>query len=412
MTTTSTSARTGTDRQSPFVVGDGTNLRARTTSRWRRWRGLVYVLGGLLVVALLAALPEPRSTAEALSPESSSGTGARAVAQILGRHGVDVHLVRSIADARRAVGPGTTVVLATEDGIYTDEQVRAVGALDADLVLLGTTWTSEGIADIGSTYDGGADERTVLQPGCDDADATAAGGIDSRGRVRALGSGDDVVTCYRAPGDDPGEGVMAVTTIRGHRVTVLADAGLVTNAHLASEGNAALALRVLGRQPHLVWLMPSPYALDDGGDGGDGGPGVGDLVPPVVGLLALAALLVVAVAAVWRGRRLGPLVTEPLPVVVRAGETTRGRGRLYRRGRSYGHAAAALRAAAAVRCARRLGLASSASAPQVIDAVALATGRPTDEVAALFYGPPPTDDSALARLAHALDTIESEVHRS
>ena len=52
-------------------------------------------------------------------------------------------------------------------------------------------------------------------------------------------------------------------------------------------------------------------------------------------------------APLWRGRRFGPLAVEPLPVVVRASEATRGRARLYRRARAYGRATAALRAASA-----------------------------------------------------------------
>ena len=135
-------------------------------------------------------------------------------------------------------------------------------------------------------------------------------------------------------------------------------------------------------------------------------------MPPVVPVLALQLLLVVVVTAVWRGRRLGRLVAEPMPVVVRAAETTRGRGRLYRRGRSYGHAGAALRAGTASRSAARLGLPRSAPAPLVVDAVARATGRRPADVEALLYGPPPTDDRALAQLAHDLDHLESEVHRT
>ncbi len=117
-------------------------------------------------------------------------------------------------------------------------------------------------------------------------------------------------------------------------------------------------------------------------------------------------------AALWRARRLGRVVTEPLPVVVRSAETTRGRGRLYRRSRSYGHAAASLRAGAATRTARRLGLPHSAGAPAVIDALARATGRTPEDVGALLYGPPPTGDAGLTDLARRLDELESEVHRS
>jgi len=168
-------------------------------------------------------------------------------------------------------------------------------------------------------------------------------------------------------------------------------------------------LRALGRHQLLVWYIPSsedlaPIQSD--------APPAGDLVPPVVRVLALQLLLVAAFAAFWRGRRLGRIVTERMPVVVRSGETTRGRGRLYRRARSYGHAAAALRAGAAARSTTRLGLPRSAPPPVVIDALARATGRPRPQIEGLLYGPPPTNDLGLAQLARDLDHLESEVHRS
>ena len=195
----------------------------------------------------------------------------------------------------------------------------------------------------------------------------------------------------------------------GRRIVALSDMAPLTNQHLAEQGNAALVLRALGRHERLVWYIPS---LDDVGTGGETEAAPAQLLPPVVPLLALQLLLVVAVVALWRGRRLGRLVTENLPVVVRAGETTRGRGRLYRRGRSYGHAAAALRAGTAARSAGRLGLPRSAPAPLVVDAIARAAGRRPADVEALLYGPPPTDDRGLARLARDLDHLESEVHRT
>ena len=55
---------------------------------------------------------------------------------------------------------------------------------------------------------------------------------------------------------------------------------------------------------------------------------------------------------------------------------------------------------------------ASAAAPLVVDAIARATGRRPADVEALLYGPPPTDDRGLARLARDLDHLESEVHRT
>jgi hypothetical protein len=158
-----------------------------------------------------------------------------------------------------------------------------------------------------------------------------------------------------------------------------------------------------------VWLVPDPLDTSAAGEPSDPG---GTVLPSWAGVVGLWALLVVVVAAVWRARRLGPLVAEELPVVVRATETTRGRGRLYRRTRSRGHAAAGLRAASAEVVARRLGVPRSADPTTLTEAVSRATGRPTRDVADLLYGPPPPDDGALVELARRLDTLESEVHRS
>ncbi|WP_052437022.1 hypothetical protein [Georgenia sp. SUBG003] len=124
-------------------------------------------------------------------------------------------------------------------------------------------------------------------------------------------------------------------------------------------------------------------------------------------LLAAAVVL-----ALGQARGLGRVVTEVMPVVVRSAETTRGRGRLYRRSAAQGHAAAALRAGAANRMARALGVPRSADAAALTDAVARATGREAGDVSDLLYGPSPSDDGGLLALSTMLDALESEVHRS
>lgn len=394
-----------------FVVGDGTTTRTRAAGRWRRWRGLFAVLAILLVGALLAVLPAPRTSTTALAPDNVGRNGARALAQILGRHGVTVTYVRTIAAAERAAADGGTLLVAG-DYALVQEDVDRIAAIDADLVLVAATSWLDRLAPgvqavppgIGSVSQG----RTAQ---CADEDATAAGTITASGGLVATAPG--VVVCFpeapaTAPGTPQAPGAYAVTTNpAGHRVTVLADATALTNGALAEEGNAALVVRMLGRHDHLTWYLPTFTTGVADGDGAD----VGTLVPRVVWVLALEALLVALVVALWRGRRLGPVVAERLPVVVPGAEATRGRGRLYRRGRSHAHAAAALRAGAATRMANRLGLPRSADAAATIDAIARACDAPAAEVARLLYGPPPHDDRSLAALARDLDTLESEVHR-
>ena len=123
--------------------------------------------------------------------------------------------------------------------------------------------------------------------------------------------------------------------------------------------------------------------------------------------LAVAVLLL----ALWRARRLGPVVVEPLPVVVRAAETVEGRARLYRRSGARGHGS---RGAARRRpgpAGTALGLPRRAEPPAVVAAVAGRSGRTGPDVAALLYGAAPADDGALVRLADDLDALEREVRR-
>ena len=123
----------------------------------------------------------------------------------------------------------------------------------------------------------------------------------------------------------------------------------------------------------------------------------------------LLGVAVIALALA-RGRRLGRLVPEPLPVVVRAIETTESRGRLYRRAGDPARAAAVLRAGTADRLARRLAVHRGAGPAGLVPAVSRATGRPAVEVADILFGPPPPDDAALIRLAQQLTDLEERAH--
>lgn len=391
----------------PSPTGDGTTAASRAARRWRRLRPVLVLLALVLVGGLLAVLPAPRTSTAPLAPDNPGATGARALAQILGRHGVHVHYVRTVAAAEKAATAGSTL-LVLGDLYLTPDMARRIHATAADLVLVETPDVLATLAPGVEPAFGGstADVRSAR---CDDEDAVAAGTVTAAGGLRAGRPGVTICFPETGPGAD-GSGALAVLT-GSRRISVLSDGALLTNRALADEGNAALAIRLLGAHPDLVWYLPS---ADDLGieQREESRTSLTDLVPPSLTLLGLLAVAVVAAAALWRGRRLGAVVSERLPVVVRAGETTRGRGRLYRRARAHGHAAAALRAGAASRSAARLGLPRSAGRAATVAAISHATGRPAADVDHLLYGSSPTDDRGLAALARELDHLESEVHRS
>ncbi|GGC11551.1 DUF4350 domain-containing protein [Cellulomonas carbonis] len=397
---TGTPATVAPDVAPGAVLGDGTTARGRARSRWRRARWPLVVLLGVLVAAALASVLEPRTSTDPLGHDNPEADGARAVAQVLTGQGVTITPVSTTADAARAAGPGVTL-LVSSTWYLSDEQVERVRGTGADLVVVSPDdWHVPVLT--GGAVDVVWSASTTVEPRCDDPAARAAGTLTTSGGPYVAVT-DAASVCFT--GSD-GAGGVASATVDGARVTLVSDGSVLTNRYVADEGNAALALHLLGRNDELVWYLPSAT------DTGESATDPFALLPPWVGPVAAQLGLVLAVVALWRARRLGRLVTEPLPVTVRAAEATEGRARLYRRARSRGHAAAALRAGTARRAAGRLGLPRSAGATDVVDAVARATRRPAEQVTALLYGPPPTDDAGLLRLARQLDELESEVHRT
>lgn len=174
---------------------------------------------------------------------------------------------------------------------------------------------------------------------------------------------------------------------------------------MARLGNAALALDLLGTRSRVVWLVPGPGALASTAPAA-GSKSLISLIPRPAYLVTIQLVIAGLLAAFWRARRLGPLVPEPLPVVVRAAETVEGHARLYQARRTRDRAASALRAAMLRRTGPALGLPSDAGPEAVVQVLAVRSGRDPARIEALLYGPAPGDDAAFAA---ELDALEKEV---
>ncbi|WP_134773825.1 hypothetical protein [Ornithinimicrobium flavum] len=177
-----------------------------------------------------------------------------------------------------------------------------------------------------------------------------------------------------------------------------------TNEAITEEANAALALRLLGGSERLLWVLPQPGDAEL-----DAATSLWEVLPRFLTSWVWLLGTAVVVLALWQGRRLGPVVTEPLPAVVSAAETTRSRGRLYRQAKDRAHALAAARAGTRRRLAPRLGLPRSGDPDLLVTAVADATGRPAPEVRALLVTGRADDDQTLVATVRALRSLEDEL---
>jgi hypothetical protein len=357
----------------------------------------------VLVVAAVAAFATAGTGGGDLDPRSGAPDGVRAVTRILGQQGVDVRRVR---DPREAAGEAGTVVLVHAE-LLTPSQLRQIGQRRRRLVLVQPDAVTLGVL-APSVQPAGDGSAEVLPPGCTLPEAQA-GPARAGGQLYSLLRGTAGQVCYPVPdADRPGTGsLVAMPRTEGGGdagVVVLGQAEMLTNAHLDEDANAALALRLLGTQASLTWVVPDPLLAAP-----DGEESLSALLPSWVGWVAVQVCLALLLALLWRSRRLGPVVREPLPVAVRSAETLLGRARLYRRARAADRAAATLRTAVLRRLAGRLAVPPAAGPEAVAVRAAELAGEDPGQVRGLLLGPPPADERALVRLADELDALEHAV---
>ncbi|MEU6061622.1 DUF4350 domain-containing protein [Streptomyces sp. NPDC047097] len=388
---------------------------ARTARQvWTRARGLLLVAALVLLAAAVMALLRADSQYGSLDPRSANPDGSRATAELLKQRGVTVRVATTLDQALADSGPGSSLLVTTPD-LLTDRQQRRLRAgLDSTggrLLLLSAGPSATGTLAPGVRTDATA-PVTTLRPSCALPAAKRAGPVDLGGRLyttEATGS----VLCY--PSDGAAASLARVDSPAGGETVLLGSGDLLRNEHLDAEGNASLALQLLGSRTHLTWYLPSlddPTAVGERAD--DGSDSFLELIPSgwLWGTLQLA--LAAALAALWRARRLGPLVTERLPAVVHASETTEGLARLYRKTDARDRAAAVLRAATRDRLAPLVGVAPRQAHNPGVLLPAVSERLPSTrlEPAALLFGPTPADDTALILLADQLDALEREVRTS
>ncbi|MGW3096224.1 DUF4350 domain-containing protein [Streptomyces sp. NPDC001102] len=377
---------------------------------WTRARGIA--LAVILVLAAAVAIAVVRSDVRhgELDPRSVDPYGSRAVAQILADHGVTTRVVTTLAGARAAASPNTTLLVAVPDRL-TQRQQSALHASIADsggrtvLVAPGSSSVEKLVP--GVTADPATSFDSTLAPDCGLPAAQRAGNADTGG-IRYTTTHLDAAKCYRS---ERLATLLRIPQTSGNGDTVVLGApDILLNDRLDKQGNASLALQLLGSRPHLVWYLPS---LSDSSATDGGEKSFLDLLPSGWLWGALQLFIAAALAALWRARRLGPLVPEKLPVAIRASETVEGRARLYRKANARDRAATALRSTTRTRLAPLVGVpVSQAHTPEtLLPALSAHLRGDGQSLHSLLFGPPPSDDAALIALADQLDALEREVRR-
>ncbi|GGW35113.1 hypothetical protein GCM10010503_08530 [Streptomyces lucensis JCM 4490] len=379
---------------------------------WTRARGIT--LAVVLILAAAVAMAAVRSTTRhgALDPRSADPYGSRAVAQLLAQRGVSTRVVTTLDAARAATGPDSTLLVAAPDLLTPGQQTRlhrAAAASGGRTVLVAAGSPSVERLAPGVTADPANSGQSTLEPDCTLPEARRAGSADTGG-IRYTTTHLDADSCYPS--------ARLATLLRipaasgGGDTVVLGAPDILYNHRLDEQGNASLALQLLGSRPHLVWYLPS--LSDASATDTDEQKNFLDLLPSGWLWGTLQLFFAAVLAAFWRARRFGPLVPEGLPVAIRASETAEGRARLYRKANARDRAAAALRSATRTRLAPLAGVpAARAHTPEaLLPALSAHLTGDVQALHSLLFGPPPGDDAALIALTDQLDALEREVRRS
>ncbi|WP_186526301.1 DUF4350 domain-containing protein [Leekyejoonella antrihumi] len=368
-----------------------------TRRRLLGWGALTLAL--LLVAVITVALT--RTNGEPLDPDNPHSTGAQALARVLSHQGVHLQTVRD-RDALDAAAPtpGTTLVVTRPELLspstlrnLSDQRVDRIVLIDPDRYVVDQLELPVLVSTAsGSPTASGSCAVTGL-------DGLQLSGFQHT--YQPVGAGEPP-GCFTST-EDPGQ-VLIDLPRHGSapQVVLFGSADVLRNDTVLHGDNAAIALRVLGQDHTLIWFAASSSSQEAAA----GAPSVWPAwVRPSIIVIALAVLLL----ALWRGRRLGALVPEPLPVIVPANEITRSRGQLYRRAKATGRAGTILREATRTRLTAYLQLPHGCPPQTLVQAAARSSGREPGEVDRLLFGPMPEDEVSMTSIAQDLSSIERQV---
>lgn len=390
------------------------------------------LLAVMAAVALLVGIVTVFSAdrTRSFDVDSAAPDGWKALSDLLVDRGV---LVRTAAASELARGEagidldgdldgeGRAAVVVAVSTVATDQEIQQLEQLarsgvvvifgeDPDAGDSAATALDEAIyIDDRSLADSPASETA---PGeCDISELDGLGDIDTEFVVPVqVESG--APRCY----SESGTGTAHVTRREESGAFVIASPYLWVNARLQPrkeygdppQDNAAVAVRLLGDVDTVTFIDPVPSA----GQALDGSSGPLSMMPLPV-KLALAQLVGALFLLIWwRSRRLGPPVSEQLPVEIAGSELVAAVGDLLRRRGNPARAAEAVRGDTRRQLAHRLGLGPEPNPRTLVEVVAARTGRAPDEVGTALYGHPskPLDSaSALVDLVATLESIRKEV---
>lgn len=347
-------------------------------------KGALLWLGLLLALVLLAMMTD-RGGSGAFDPRSVDPNGARGVVQVLEELGAEVAIDRSVPEE------GDSAALLLVDRLTETDRELVMGWVGGGGVLVVADPFSPLAPDIVGRHTGAisAGECTLGSLRGAETLTTRSANLFARTEASCFG-GRDAAHIVASP-----EGAGTVVTIGGPEI--------FTNATLDEADEAVVAVALLAPDPaaaRVAFLGPSVVAL--------GEAEVDDLVAPRVTNAVIQLIAAFVLYSLFRARRLGRVVTEPLPVRIGGSELVLGAGRLAERAKDPASTADVLRHDLIVRSQRAFGLQPDADAAELSGLIANAAGLDEARVRACLTEPITNEDD-LVRTARELDVLHDRL---
>lgn len=368
----------------------------------KTWLPLILIFV-LLVLVITAKGANTQGDYKDYEPESPKRSGNKAVIQVLKKQGIQT----TIAYKDSEVGPvdrDTTLVFLDDgldwmdisDALKTKAQqagrVILVGMQDYQLKEFGL--------DIDSYTNG------VVAPGITENSSKCLPYIGKAKNVSVTivreHQTPGVIQCFRS---DSGSLLSIWPATDDPEYILISDRSAFTNANVQSLNNAALALTLYGAHPKAVFYYERPSIQQQS----PANAKLWQLLPPWVFWAGVALLFAAFALMIAKGRRLGPLAREPLPVIISASEIEEARASLAREGKHASWAMALIQSRARRKLRRALYLPARASEEELTNTLAAKLNKPTSELHALLYDAEVSTEKELTQRSHKIDQLIQEV---
>lgn len=366
-----------------------------------------------LAVMIWIALQPQRDDGN-LGIDDETDQGAAAITSVLEDHGITVRPAQSMTQLQSELdrNPDATVLIHDKHGAIQTASYERLEDLAA--LIPAQQQVFAGVSDRQQQYLLDGIEATMplgfedsLEAGTDCRLEAAREAGDISGIREGVLLTDEAQGCFGVLDESTDQTAYAFAqTADG--ATIFADWRMLSNAGLYDNGTATLATWSLGRSDTVIWFQPN-FQFDPDTEG--------QLspvqLPDWVRMGIVWAVIVTGIFLLYRGRRTGPVIAEPLPAEVPAAETTVGRGRMYAKAKHHGHALAMLQQASLARLARLLQLGPRTAPNAVLAEAAKQLGLPQQQIQALYT--PPSDQLTSPQFvtwSNQLQDLESRVrHR-